>query len=827
MELRRGIAFAAALAALLIFDRGLVLAQAQSSAQQGCINALNKSGGKVAATQGKENSSCIKDASKGKLVGINAEQCLTADRKGKVAKATGKATDSQTKKCTEAPDFGVTGAAAVNAAGVEREIALTHDVFGSPLTGKIPADATGACQASVSKSLEKYASTFVKDFVSCKKGGLKDGSISGSAGLEACVGADSKGKVAGAAGKLTDTITKKCADVTLASAFSGECSGSAGSAAALGACLVTAADCRMCELLNDFDALSVPCDSFDDGVLNGSCSQCGNGIVENAEECDDGAGNSDVLADACRTTCVNAFCGDGVLDFAEECDDGNNEAGDGCDPACACEPGNPAATCQDLACPTSGQLVLWAGTTGVACVNNGDCAVGECDTGLGVCTTATELDTGWTGIAHDSDINDRVTTRGDLICSGPFAGGVEPCGECKVVGIDPSTGQCRCANDSRTQCDEPFAADIDDCGGNTCNCYFGPPLPLSSGNTPACVVNRFAVDVTGTANVDTGAGQISAKLASVVFLGENVLSPCPVCGGTCTAPGGKVGAPCGMDLDCDTSLGSGDGVCGNYDPTPGDGSRGGTCFLGANVGQTCDVDVYNESFPADAVPGSGGGGMSLDCYPSAGKNVSGSGLKITLDTTTGAVSLPVAAIPCGFNSAPELCPCGVCSGDPGTVCTSNDDCTGIGTCGKVGNGDPRQNQCANDGICNDIGGGQGECNQGSLKYCDGITRADAAGFIQCNSNADCAAYGAAAGNCTLTSPNPCFLDPISATGVQDPNLPVAVAAFCIPATGNSGINTVAGLPGPGRVTNAAQAESYCASNPAVAYTPGVGGCPPP
>ncbi len=30
-------------------------------------------------------------------------------------------------------------------------------------------------------------------------------------------------------------------------------------------------------------------------------------------------------------------CGDGVLGYAEECDDGNLDAGDGCDPICACE----------------------------------------------------------------------------------------------------------------------------------------------------------------------------------------------------------------------------------------------------------------------------------------------------------------------------------------------------------------------------------------------------------------------------------------------------------------------------------------------------------
>ena len=640
-----------------------------------------------------------------------------------------------------------------------------------------------------------------------------------------CVGADPKLKVSGAATKMTDTIGKNCDGVTLADVFPGKCSDQAGSAAALSACLANAGDCRACIALREMDAITINCDTFDNGALDGSCEGCGNGEVDAHESCDDGPGNNDVTPDACRTNCVIAHCGDGIVDYADECDDGNNTNGDGCSATCGCEPGNLSPKCQDMACPTSGQLVLFAGTTGVACTDNTDCAVGTCDGGLGVCTTATALDTGYTGIAHDSDINDQVVTRGNLICSGPFAGGPEPCGECLVTGLDPSNGYCRCANDNRTKCDQPFALDDDDCGGNVCNCYFGPPLPLSSGNTPACVVNRFAEDISGTANVDTGEGQISARLASVVYLGINVLSPCPSCGGTCTAPAGKVGNPCGIDLDCDTSLGSGDGTCGNFDPTAGDSVRGGTCVFGANQGQSCDVDVYNENFPADPTPGAGGAGLSLDCAPDPGKNVSGSGLKITLETTTGSVALPVAAITCGFDAAPELCPCGVCSGDTGTTCTSNADCTGIGTCGKLGNA-PRQNTCPNDGICNDVGGGKGQCNQGSLKYCDGITRSDGTGFIQCNNNADCAALGSAAGDCLLTTPQPCFLNPITATGVQDPNTPVTVAAFCVPPTGNSGINTVAGLPGPGRVTNAAQAESYCASNPAVPYTPGVGNCPP-
>jgi MYXO-CTERM domain-containing protein len=60
-------------------------------------------------------------------------------------------------------------------------------------------------------------------------------------------------------------------------------------------------------------------------------------VVDDGEECDDGAANSDTAADACRTTCVHAYCGDGVEDSAEACDDGNNASGDGCSASCALE----------------------------------------------------------------------------------------------------------------------------------------------------------------------------------------------------------------------------------------------------------------------------------------------------------------------------------------------------------------------------------------------------------------------------------------------------------------------------------------------------------
>lgn len=57
--------------------------------------------------------------------------------------------------------------------------------------------------------------------------------------------------------------------------------------------------------------------------VNVLAMQCGNGIREGIEECDNGAANSDTLPNACRTDCTRAHCGDSVTDANEQCDDGD------------------------------------------------------------------------------------------------------------------------------------------------------------------------------------------------------------------------------------------------------------------------------------------------------------------------------------------------------------------------------------------------------------------------------------------------------------------------------------------------------------------------
>jgi cysteine-rich repeat protein len=63
---------------------------------------------------------------------------------------------------------------------------------------------------------------------------------------------------------------------------------------------------------------------------------CGDGIVSTGERCDDGNQND---GDGCSASCQPEICGDGIVSANERCDDGNQNDGDGC-----------SATCEDEIC---------------------------------------------------------------------------------------------------------------------------------------------------------------------------------------------------------------------------------------------------------------------------------------------------------------------------------------------------------------------------------------------------------------------------------------------------------------------------------------------
>jgi len=436
-------------------------------------------------------------------------------------------------------------------------------------------------------------------------------------------------------------------------------------------------------------------------------------------------------------------------------------------------------------CPGVAQFTLLSKIRD-ACATNADCGgVAVCDPTVGRCHTATNLDIGWKGLGHTQDLDDVVPARLLLECDGPA-----PCGECAITGLDPQLGNCRCAADNRVPCFAPHEVNDPSCGGGLCTCYFGPPVPLSAGTVPTCLLNEVEAEVTGLVNVDEGAGTIEIPLLERVFLGISTVEPCPTCDG---------------------------------DPAPGNGQREGTCVGGLNDAQGCDAQSANTTFPAP-----GGGRYSLDCFPDPGASITPSGLRIAMVLGTGESTI-AAGVACGLFGQ-QLCPCATCSGDPSVACSSDAECAALeaGTCSRSASlVVPEPNAC-DGGICSDLGAERGACETGPIdSFCDAIVRADGRGFLGCSSNADCseASIGVDAGDCALSELRRCFLDPIVATGRAHPAAPLGAAAFCTPATTSGGVNNVTGLPGPTRWEQQAVLSLFCARAPLELYTPGVGECP--
>ena len=153
--------FATGLAACcaLLLNTSAALGQ-QSGAQQKCLNSVNKDGSKVSKAQGKENSSCLKQAGKNQLVGT-AQACLTADPKLKVQSKKDKTIADDAANCGTAPDFGYTGATTVNTAAVQAQLDLVAASSSPPSTPRsstaTPSGAGFKWPAESPEGLEKLA----------------------------------------------------------------------------------------------------------------------------------------------------------------------------------------------------------------------------------------------------------------------------------------------------------------------------------------------------------------------------------------------------------------------------------------------------------------------------------------------------------------------------------------------------------------------------------------------------------------------------------------------------------------------------------------------
>ena len=76
------------------------------------------------------------------------------------------------------------------------------------------------------------------------------------------------------------------------------------------------------------------CEPIEQKCVPPGSAVCGNGSVEEGEECDSGPDLSASERNACRPGCIRARCGDGAIDSGELCDDGNTSGGDRCSADC-------------------------------------------------------------------------------------------------------------------------------------------------------------------------------------------------------------------------------------------------------------------------------------------------------------------------------------------------------------------------------------------------------------------------------------------------------------------------------------------------------------
>jgi len=267
------VVFLAAAASLVLIGRAQ--GQQQGVKQRTCIKQMNKGGEVVAQLQGNLDKRCVRNGNNGDVPDVDA--CVTNDPFGKVGRKKQSTIRRENHFCLRSPDqnpdFGKTDATTVNNAATGEEIALLESVFGAPVQAAIISCGSDAqackCQWRVVQFYEKLMFRKIEGFRLCKKPGLRHGTIIDDSGLENCMGADPRGKVANKLHRLQVIVQKECVTtgVNQAVAFPGTCA----TAPDLSACLDARTSCYACRMLNAMDGLSKDCDAFDDGLANVSC----------------------------------------------------------------------------------------------------------------------------------------------------------------------------------------------------------------------------------------------------------------------------------------------------------------------------------------------------------------------------------------------------------------------------------------------------------------------------------------------------------------------------------------------------------------------------
>ncbi|HYC01265.1 MAG TPA: hypothetical protein VEC57_19185 [Candidatus Limnocylindrales bacterium] len=681
-------------------------------------------------------------------------------------------------------------------------LVLSGAFASAPSTASAQSSAETACRSAIGKSVGKYVKTLLKSAAKCHT--QRDAGVIGGGVDCNNPGADLDGKLGKARDKVTAAITGKCAPGgspinTVLSNYGrclspGHLSDDGGATTGiddfseLAACMIASADGVVRNALHD--TMGTP-----DTPLPSDARGCHRAIASGLSKALPTIVGERVK---CQTALDKAASG---LDYGCEGDDPNGKIAATIDAikagiASSCDIddfpaidsrheldalgscGDSVAQLQscvaDVVADRSG-----SGLAAMAYELPNDCPIDQVvrrlNGGPGVQLTDTFLSTGWTGTAHNVDLPDVYPDPARLECDAD-------CAACEVrleLTKTAATSSCRCISDPTIFCDTINGADSD-CGAvnNTCACLFGPPLPLSSGGIPVCVMNRITEELTGTADIGNGVWDASLELNAIIHTGGNTLTvPCPQCTG---------------------------------DVTPNDGQRNGTCAGGQRPNLACDENSLHPTF----------GPISFDCPPHPSTNIGGAGIHIVQNYTTEDQS-NVASLPCD-EPVGAMCHCRACSGDASFGCKSHAECAaaGLGSCTAGGGAGVEPNQCE-DYLCGD----NSTCTLGPIQsYCDGEVRASGRGYLTCITDAECQALNA--GNCSLLENRACYPDTIEVGATGGHFGGTLSNIFCIAASNSPAINSSSGLPGPGVVALNVEFEPRCANDHSVTYNfPGGSNCP--
>jgi hypothetical protein len=472
-----------------------------------------------------------------------------------------------------------------------------------------------------------------------------------------------------------------------------------------------------------------------------------------------------------------------------------------------------------------------------------------CDRATLTVEVGSEIDLGWTGIAHDSELPSGFSLDLTVVkrCGGDGAvcSANTDCEEsvaCEATCDCNHDASCELTSVTENRClitYEPCSQNSD-CGefSSVCRELFAPPISISSGGTPVCWQMSLLDPLTGTADLASGEWTFATRVETRISLGIQLDMPCPSCGAASQNPsvgdsffceGGLApGEECRVDATSPIFGGT------SYDCPPQIAfSTGPNPFVlrfsdatSGEITRTAELPCSNFSFRSNPLNAPANPGKCLDNNSACTSNADCR--RCTEDPTTtcttdtqctgkgSCAEAPDQPITCGF-----WCHCGFCNGNASLPCFETIDCPQGETC-QVGPGTgsaqnaPQQkpNDCSNDQfLCGEVEPERcattelGQCSEQPYRSCQ-------SGSTTCEDNN--------AGLCIVES-RPCFESRITRSGEASPiggrcpggsvcatnsdcdaggecgddaMSPESVALACMPGTSSSSINNVAGITGP-------------------------------